>query len=676
MPATRTVNRLINEKSPYLLQHAHNPVNWYPWGDEAFTKAKEEDKPVFLSIGYSTCHWCHVMERESFEDEEVAQVLNKNFVAVKVDREERPDIDTIYMAVCQTLTGHGGWPLTVFLTPDKKPFYAGTYFPKNSRHGMPGLLELLDAVHDAWVNKKDELISSGNQIAEILEKQVYHHSPGELDRDVLQKGYAYFEQNFDSKYGGFGSAPKFPTPHQLMFLLRYYKLTGEKKALFMVEKTLESMYLGGIYDHIGFGFARYSTNRKWLVPHFEKMLYDNALLAIAYGEAYQMTGNKFYSKVVEEIFTYILRDMTSLEGGFYCAEDADSEGEEGKFYTWIPEEIKAVLGEELGRSFCDAFDITTKGNFAGLNIPNLIKTGLVGDFNEARQKLFAKREERVHPYKDDKILTSWNGLMIAALAFNSRVLNVPAYARAAEKALDFILKNLRKDNGRLLARYRDGEAAYLAYVDDYAFLIWGVLELYQTTLKLEYLELARDLHQDMLKYFWDKEKGGLYQYGHDAEALLTRPKELYDGALPSGNSVATVNMLRLYYLTGDPSLAEQARAQFRLFGPTVNSSPAGFTHFLMAAFLEQAGSGEITIVGDKEDSTTQAMLDTINSKFLPELGLILKTPGQDEQLLNKLLPTAAERKTIEGKTTAYLCRNFACQPPVTTPEKLEALLNS
>jgi hypothetical protein len=321
MPATRTVNRLINEKSPYLLQHAHNPVNWYPWGDEAFTKAKEEDKPVFLSIGYSTCHWCHVMERESFEDEEVAQVLNKNFVAVKVDREERPDIDTIYMAVCQTLTGHGGWPLTVFLTPDKKPFYAGTYFPKNSRHGMPGLLELLDAVHDAWVNKKDELISSGNQIAEILEKQVYHHSPGELDRDVLQKGYAYFEQNFDSKYGGFGSAPKFPTPHQLMFLLRYYKLTGEKKALFMVEKTLESMYLGGIYDHIGFGFDRYSTNRKWLVPHFEKMLYDNALLAIAYGEAYQMTGNKFYSKVVEEIFTYILRDMTSLEGGFYCAED-------------------------------------------------------------------------------------------------------------------------------------------------------------------------------------------------------------------------------------------------------------------------------------------------------------------------------------------------------------------
>lgn len=674
MSEYKYTNKLIEEKSPYLLQHAHNPVEWYPWGDEAFAKAKAEDKPIFLSIGYSTCHWCHVMEKESFEDKEVAQVLNKYFVAIKVDREERPDIDTIYMSVCQALTGHGGWPLTVFLTPDKKPFYAGTYFPKESRRGMTGLLDLLEAVHAAWVNKREDLLASGEQISQIIDKQVYHHNPGELDKDVLEKGYSYFDHNFDSKYGGFGSAPKFPTPHQLMFLLRYYKLTGKQKALAMVEKTLESMYRGGIYDHIGFGFARYSTDRKWLVPHFEKMLYDNALLALAYGEAYQATGKSFYGKVVEEIFTYILRDMTSAEGGFYCAEDADSEGEEGKFYVWIPEEIKAVLGEELGQAYCHAFDITSEGNFEGLNIPNLIKAGLVEGFNQARQKLFARREKRVHPYKDDKILTSWNGLMIAALAFNSRVLNVPDYAKAAESALDFILKNLRKDNGRLLARYRDGEAAHLAYVDDYAFLIWGVLELYQTTSKLKYLELAKELHQDMLKYFWDEERGGLYQYGHDAEALLTRPKELYDGAMPSGNSVATVNMLRLYYLTGDPSFAQQAQAQFRLFGPTVSSSPAGFTHFLMAIFLEQAGAGEITIVGDKNDSLTQAMLKTVNSKFLPELSLIVKTPQQGEQLLHKLLPTVAGRKTIDGKTTVYLCRNFACHAPITEAEELAELL--
>ncbi|MFZ5640985.1 MAG: thioredoxin domain-containing protein [Bacillota bacterium] len=672
--ATRTSNRLINEKSPYLLQHAHNPVEWYPWGDEAFKKAKKEDKPVFLSIGYSTCHWCHVMERESFEDEEVATVLNEHFVSIKVDREERPDIDTIYMSVCQAMTGHGGWPLTVVMTPDKKPFFAGTYFPKNNARGMPGLISILQRIAHLWQNNKDELIASGDKIIEAVETSYFAHNKGEANREVLDRAFDYYEQNFDSRYGGFGRAPKFPTPHNLSFLLRYWKMTGDAAALEMVEKTLDAMYRGGIYDHIGFGFTRYSTDRQWLVPHFEKMLYDNALLAIAYLETYQATGKEQYARVAREIFTYVLRDMTSPEGAFYSAEDADSEGEEGKFYVWTPEEVKEVLGSEEGERFCRAFDITPRGNFEGKSIPNLIETGLVTGFGEAGEKLFRHREKRVHPFKDDKILTAWNGLMITAMAFGARVLQDDRYAAAAEKAAQFIMGRLRREDGRLLARYRDGEAAYPAYVDDYAFLIWGLIELSQATFKPDFLKQALELNSDMLKFFWDEEHGGLYQYGSDAETLISRPKEIYDGAMPSGNSVAAVNLLRLARLTGDTGLEETAVKQLRAFGGTVSETPPGHAHFLMAVYLNETSPVEVTIVGDPGAADTREMVNQVKSGFRPETLLTVKATGKAGEELTQLAPYVAERQAVDGKATAYVCKDFACQAPVTNPQELARLL--
>jgi len=495
MDSRQYQNRLVYEKSPYLLQHKNNPVDWFPWGEEAFVRAREEGKLIFLSIGYSTCHWCHVMERESFEDEEVAWFLNRHYISIKVDREERPDIDHIYMEVCQAMTGQGGWPLTVVMTPDKQPVFAGTYFPKRGRWGKPGLLEILKQIQEKWEVEKEKIVGVGMRVTEAI--QLRQFSSGEdLSKATLDQAFQQFCNSFDPVYGGFGPAPKFPTPHNLMFLLRYWKMTREHEALAMVEKTLAAMHNGGIYDHIGFGFARYSTDREWLVPHFEKMLYDNALLAIAYLEAYQVTGNNRYARVAREIFTYVLRNMTSQEGGFYSAEDADSEGEEGKFYLWVPEEIKGILGEEEGEYYCRLFGITQEGNFEGRSIPNLILSctderagllkiddqellGMLELVEESRRKLFIEREKRVHPFKDDKILTAWNGLMIAALAKGSRVLNNPEYSRAAARAVEFIWQKLRRQDGRLLARYRDEEAAFLAYLDDYAFLVWGLIELYE-----------------------------------------------------------------------------------------------------------------------------------------------------------------------------------------------------
>lgn len=481
MPNSKRIsNRLAKEKSPYLLQHAHNPVDWYPWGPEAFSRAVSEDKPIFLSIGYSCCHWCHVMERESFEDEEVAQILNKNFVCIKVDREERPDIDSIYMSVCQSLTGRGGWPLTVFLTPDKHPFYAGTYFPKYDSMGMMGIMSLLKTVNDSWHSNRKTLLDSAKKIL-AFEKTDRRSADGNITKDIIHDAFSQLKYNFDSKYGGFGSAPKFPSPHNLLFLLRYWYSQKEPYALEIVEKTLDSMKNGGIYDHVGFGFSRYSTDKMWLVPHFEKMLYDNALLAIAYAEALLVTGNSSYSETVHQILDYILRDMTSLEGGFYSAEDADSEGVEGKFYVWTVEEIKEVLGSEDGLEYCKLYDITPAGNFEGLNIPNLIATGALPQdkktFVEAcRKKLFAHRENRIHPYKDDKILTAWNGLMIAAMAYCGKALGEAKYITSAKKCADFLLQKLVRSDGRLLARYRDGDAALPAYLEDYAFLVWGLLK--------------------------------------------------------------------------------------------------------------------------------------------------------------------------------------------------------
>ncbi len=669
MTIQKIPNRLINEKSPYLLQHAYNNVNWYSWSEEAFTRAKEEDKPIFLSIGYSTCHWCHVMERESFEDDKVAEALNRSFISIKVDREERPDIDHIYMNVCQALTGSGGWPLTILMTADKKPFYAGTYFPKQNRMGMPGLLSILESVRKAWTDNREDLLHSSNQILNAISRPE-SDTIEEFNPNLIEEAFFQFKSHFDNTYGGFGNAPKFPTPHNLFFLLRYWYKTKEKSALNMVEKALDSMYRGGIYDHIGYGFSRYSTDRKWLVPHFEKMLYDNALLAISYLETYQATKNQKYSQIASEIFRYVLRDMTSPKGGFYCAEDADSEGEEGKFYVWTVDEIKNVLGEEDGSKFCEYFNITSKGNFEGKNIPNLIEpTSVVIDtevINRSREKLFSIRNKRVHPYKDDKILTSWNGLMIAAMAIGGRVLGNSEYVDAAEKAVNFIYNNLIRKDGRLLARFREGEAAFSAYIDDYAFLIWGLIELYETTYKPDYLEKAINLNKDFIKYFWDSKSGGLFVYGSDSEQLITRPKEFYDGATPSGNSVAALNFLRLSRLTGMFELEDIAHQLLKAFGNIINNYPSGYSFALIAILFTQSASKEIVIVGDKRNDEMQKMIDIINEEFRPlTISMLYSNENKD---VEKLAPFISNHKSINGKPTAYICQNFSCQSPVTDIE--------
>ena len=677
-------NKLINEKSPYLLQHAYNPVNWYPWGEEAFKKAEEEDKPIFLSIGYSTCHWCHVMERESFEDEEVAQVLNDNFISIKVDREERPDIDNIYMTVCQALTGRGGWPLTIVMTPDKRPFFAGTYFPKKSKRGHSGLLCILNRIQSAWKSNKASLLESSEEVISVLRQADERRSTEELSvqeiHDLIEKIFQDFKDLFDEKYGGFRTAPKFPTPHNLMFLLRYWKLTTDHDALHMVQKTLDYMYRGGIYDHIGYGFSRYSTDRQWLVPHFEKMLYDNALLAIVYLELYQITNKKDYAKIAREILDYVLRDMTSPQGGFYSAEDADSEGEEGKFYVWTPQEIKDVLGEKDGSEFCELYDITPEGNFGEKSIPNLIgvkkgKIEIDKKFANLRQRLFEVREDRVHPHKDDKILTSWNGLMIAAMSIASRVLDDKKYLQAAEGAIDFIDNNLIREDGRLLARYREEDAAYLGYVDDYAFLIWGLIELYETNYKAKYLSMALKLNQDLLEYFWDEEEGGLYFYGKDSEELLVRPKEIYDGATPSGNSVATLNFLRLSKLMGKEKLMEKAEEQFKFFGGQIKKNPTAYTYFLSALLFMQSKGKEVVIAGKKDQTNTKKMLATVKKKFSPFTVTLFNNEEEKDELSN-LAPFVAEQKQIKGKPTAYICEDFTCQAPITDLQKFTKRLNS
>lgn len=664
-------NRLINEKSPYLLQHAHNPVDWYPWGDEAFLKAIKEDKPIFLSIGYSTCHWCHVMERESFEDEDVAKVLNDNFVSIKVDREERPDIDSVYMDVCQALTGSGGWPMTIIMTPNKKPFFAGTYIPKNSRYGMMGLIDLLNTVSKIWKKDKEKLLRSSEEIVREIRTNYDKGEKGEIDEEDIHKTFSHFSSAFDSIYGGFGNAPKFPTPHSLYFLLRYYKMNDSKAALDMVTKTLDSMYKGGIFDHIGFGFSRYSTDKKWLVPHFEKMLYDNALLAVAYAEAFLATGEKLYKEVCEKIFSYILRDMSSEDGGFYSAEDADSEGEEGKFYIWTYDEVINLLGKEDGELFCRCYDITPNGNFQNKNIPNLISQSideiendkmLKDKLEDLRDRLFKCREKRIHPHKDDKILTSWNGLMIAALAICGKVFQNKTYIEKAEKACRFIFENLIKSDGRLQARFREGEAAHLAYLDDYSFLIWGLIELYEATFKADYLKKAISLNEDMYKYFWDKENGGFYLYGEDSEELIWRPKEIYDGALPSGNSVAALNMLRLGRLTGNLDLEERAVEIFKTFGKKVKDMPTAYAYFMCAFMYYVAGGKEVVVSGHKNNKEVESLINKINTSYDPFTVVIL---NDGDDTLKEIAPITADKGLVDGKPAVYICENFACQKPIT-----------
>ena len=678
-------NRLIKEKSPYLLQHAHNPVEWYPWGEEAFAKAKKEGKPIFLSIGYSTCHWCHVMERESFEDEAVAKLMNKDFVSIKVDREERPDIDQIYMTVCQAMTGGGGWPLTIIMTPEKKPFFAGTYFPKDSQPGRIGMVDLLSRAADLWKNEPDKLTKSADSITQAIQQEFGRSHAGKaLTENVLKEALKSLTVTFDEDHGGVGIAPKFPTPHQLTFLLRMWSRTNDPKALEMVEKTLMAMRQGGIFDQVGFGFHRYSTDQQWLLPHFEKMLYDQALIALAALETYQATHRPLYAQMAREIFTYVLRDMTDAKGGFYCAEDADSEGEEGKFYLWSKAEILKILGKEEGEFFCQWYQVVPKGNYVEqatgvrhpVNIPHLEKfpdEAAAKRLEISREKLFEVREKRIHPHKDDKILTDWNGLMVAALARGAQVLNEPTYAQAAERAAQFVFKTLQQKDGRLLQRYRDGAAAIDAPLEAYAFFAWGLMELYEVTFQVDYLVEARRLTYKAVDLFWDKKHGGLFLTPLDQQGLIARPKDLYDGATPSGNSVMALNLIRLARLTMDQELEQRAQAQLKAFAGSVESQPTAHTFFLHAVDFALGPSREVVIAGDLRKSDTQAMFKELRSWYLPRQVVVFRPPGEDPPV-TKIIPFIKEQRSIDGKATAYVCENFACQAPTTDVVQMKEFL--
>lgn len=684
-------NKLKNEKSPYLLQHAENPVNWFPWGNEAFKEAKEKDKPVFLSIGYSTCHWCHVMEKESFEDEEVAELMNKYFVSIKVDREERPDIDGIYMTVCQMLTGSGGWPLTIIMTPDKKPFFAGTYFPKKEKFGRIGMLELLPRINEIWKEKRNEVLKSSNEISSALKSSSLNIESKNISGEIFHKAFNELEKRYDPQFGGFGTSPKFPTPHNLKFLLRYFKRNNSSKALEMVEKTLTEMRIGGIYDHVGFGFHRYSTDQKWLVPHFEKMLYDQALIAEAYIECFQITKNDFYKNTAEEILKYVLRDMTSVNGGFFSAEDADSQGEEGKFYLWKKNELKKILDNEEQIIISKFFNIKDDGNWLdqttgkknGTNIfyiTNNIESAaaelkistenLEKKIKISLKKLFDHREKRIHPYKDDKILTDWNGLMISAFSKAAQVFNEDKYKTAAENSVKFILNNLRKSDGRLLHRFRDGEAAIDANLDDYVFFISGLLDLYELTFNSFYLETAIVLNENLIKHFWDKENRGFFFTSNDSEQLLFRQKEIYDGAVPSGNSTAILNLLRIARITGNFEYENIASEIVKAFAKQVENSPSAFTQFLVGLDFAFGPSKEILIVGEKHSPETKKILEFIYGSFIPNKVLILN----DNKLSSKISDQFENYKKIKNKTTVYVCENYICNLPVTDIEKLKNML--
>jgi uncharacterized protein YyaL (SSP411 family) len=677
-------NRLALEKSPYLLQHAGNPVDWYPWSEEAFEKAKRENKPVFLSIGYSTCHWCHVMAHESFENPEVAKLMNETFVSVKVDREERPDIDSAYMTVCQMLTGSGGWPLSIILTPDKEPFFAATYIPKETRFGRAGMLTLIPRIKELWSTRQTEALSSAAEVVSSLKNNLSEAPGVDLDEPLLHLAYTQLLERFDEQQGGFSTAPKFPTPHNLLFLLRYWKRTGTEQALMMVEKTLQAMRNGGIYDHIGFGFHRYSTDSRWLVPHFEKMLYDQALLAISYTEAYQATKKAEYAQTTHEIFTYVIRDMTSPEGVFYSAEDADSEGEEGKFYLWTKGEIQKVLSPERAEIAIKLFDITADGNFndeatdqkTGRNILHLTKSidelssdmsmsapDLRAQIKEIREKLFTYRQKRIHPHKDDKILTDWNGLMIAALAKGSQVMNEPRYVKAARRAADFILNRMLTPEGRLYHRYRDGEAALVAHVDDYAFFIYGLLELYEATFDVHYLDASLKLNGILLRHFWDEENGGFYFTADDGEMLLMRQKEIYDGAVPSGNSIAMLNLLRLGQITTHADYEEKAAEIGRTFYENVRQLPSAYTQLMVAADFAIGPSYEVVIAGDPRASDMKQMLEALRKIFVPNKVIVLRPTDTKTPMIDRIVPIIKSYSSIEGKATAYVCQNHYCQLP-------------
>ncbi len=682
--AAQYTNRLAKEKSPYLLQHAHNPVDWYPWGEEAFRRAREENKPIFLSIGYSTCHWCHVMENESFSDPLVAEMMNATFVSIKVDREERPDIDSVYMRVSQMLTGGGGWPLTILMTPEKKPFFAATYIPKEDRFGRPGLLALIPRVAQAWREQTSRILVSADQISAALAENAGVSPGGELPRAVLKDAFGHLAGRFDRQRGGFLPAPKFPSPHQYLFLLRYWKRTGDATALQIVEKTLHAMRQGGIFDQLGYGFHRYSTDAIWLVPHFEKMLYDQAMLTMLYTEAYQATRKAEYRDTAEKIIEYVLRDMRSPKGGFYSAEDADSEGKEGKFYVWTEEEIHRVLGDDAV-PFEQAYGVVPGGNYKDpvgeetgkANILHAVKTPAeLARLESARKKLFAIREQRVHPGKDDKILTDWNGLTIAALSEAAQTFDNADYRNAARQAADFILRDLRTKDGRLLHRYRDGEAAIQAHLDDYAFLTWGLLNLYESTFEVRYLLSAIALQGQAIERFWDEKGGGFFLTADDGEKLLARPKELYDGAIPSGNSVQLMNLVRLARMTANPQYEKLADKLVRAFSRQVEAQPSAVTYLLSGLDFAFGPSFEVVIVGKPNDPGTQAMTQALFATYTPSKVVLFRPADEENPAVTKIASFTKRQVAIRKKATAYVCTNFNCKLPTNDPSAMVRLLKA
>ena len=677
-------NRLANETSPYLLQHKDNPVDWYPWGDEAFARARAENKPVFLSIGYSSCHWCHVMERESFENPEIATLMNQLFVSIKVDREERPDVDSIYMAAVQAMTGRGGWPMSMFLTPDGKPFFAGTYFPPEDRGGMPAFPHVLQALADAYKNKQDEILTTTQRVVEYLHDQSAARAAVEpLTRDLLGAAYRALLPGFDPEHGGIGGAPKFPQAMTYEFLLWHWHASRDPQPLHMVELTLQKMALGGIYDQLGGGFHRYSTDALWLVPHFEKMLYDNAQLASLYLHAYQATGNQLYRRTVEETLAYVEREMLDPAGGFYSAQDADSEGEEGKFFVWTKIEIDLALGPELGRIARAYFGVTEAGNFESRNIlwrprdDEAVATDLGCSVDElraaiaaAREKLLAARSKRVAPARDDKVLTSWNAFMLRAFAEAGAALDSPHYTNVARRNAEFLLSSLVRD-GRLLRTWKDGRAKLNAYLEDYAYLIEALLALYEATFERRWLDEAARLAASMIDLFWDETAGVFYDTGRDHEQLVVRPRDIFDNATPSGGSAAAFALLRLAAFTGDPDLERDAATSLRSVRDYLAQMPSGFAHWLCALDFLLSMPKEIAIIGRPDDPATRALLAIVRSRYLPNKVLA----GSDAPVRNTASPLLEGRGLVDGQPAAYVCEHYVCQQPVTEPQALAQQLD-
>jgi uncharacterized protein YyaL (SSP411 family) len=675
---TEFTNRLINETSPYLLQHAHNPVDWYPWGEEAFIKAKEENKPIFLSVGYSACHWCHVMEHESFEDQDTAKLMNKLFINIKVDREERPDVDTIYMNVVQMLTGHGGWPMSVFMTPDKTPYYGGTYFPIHRKYHMPTFKEVLVSVSDYYHNKKDSIEKNSKIIMEQLKSiNIFKSTDTELSYEVINKSIKQLENYFDYENGGFGSKPKFPNTFNLDLFLRHYKNTGNKKYLDMVELTIKKMANGGVYDQLGGGFYRYSVDEEWLIPHFEKMLYDNSVLIKLILEVYQITKNDFYKNKAEESLEYVLREMYQDGGGFYSTQDADSEKEEGKFYVWTPQEVKQILGEKDGELFCDFFDINPEGNFEhGKSNPQVLFTyeefsankSLLSEeikdvIEKSKKKLFEHRTKRIYPGKDTKVLSSWNGLMISAFAKGYQVLKNPKYLKACEETINFIFDVMYKD-GLLLRTYKDNQAKLNAYLEDYTFLVQGLIDLHQVTLNQDFINKAIELNKVMIEQFWDQNDGGFFFTGKSHEELIVKTKEILDHSIPSGNAVALSNLIKLFRLTDDKDLQDKIDKTIKAFSQTVHKYQSGVSSFLTVLDTYLKPPSDLILVGESLDEI-KPFLEQISNNFNTDTVIHFHDT-------NKIgLEMYKGKNKVDNKATAYLCENFTCKSPITEVNSLD-----